>query len=936
MWVSLDELREIDAHGAAEVVAAAEAKRGCVVMATFDAQGEPVKAAKGAFGAIAFVPEDIVSKVRQFQERPGQRAYDHDGRTFVPDVVLQRLGVSEAAITEAATTGYWYEVMNARFVRGRIKVCKPEDRRHVFLTMAYALRAFPDKRDDLLGALFPGQTQCHCPRYAVVGTSEGSTWVSTADVRRACPRAVGEGDDLETFASMMTTTSRAANVRYVRQGLGGLETVRHPKAKDCFPFVSSTWVEETFGVRTEDANLELPVAFGTHPPNKGTSGAPKASKAAGVVNPKQTSVKCTLACRLVDKRARAIIEDIVDNVTKASRFASHVVNLHCIRLMDSTGGVLSDDFALDDGLIKRCARLAKVGAVADCAELRATMDLHAAVLEASRFDYRDQGNATKEDAKAYMANVKATFALAGPGRVSSLLKSAIALYPCGVENAVYKLTRYVEGAAFPAGDIPEEVVKLATKYRKVYDNTSLHLGFKVPDGVDQQGKLRDVLMLYWQLNKDHAALERSALATGRWARQALNRNVDGVKVWHRQSFALLPVNSLKRRHVRICQDVFATKIYKKLFNMNVEGLEKEAFVSLFRARGKRRQDVRTLRSVEQGWVMGRSFVTDGTSISMRYTNLSRGETAAEKKLREKGLLSESDLVADFKPGDRKVGIDPGRVNIMTTCERLGSGDIEVKKFTREEYYAGTQGDLKERRERRHNRYQDAMAAISTTRRRTSDGDEFARYVAAVGANKADLEKAYAGRSACAESFESYSGKHKALDGFLRKLGGHPDGGTLYVGLGAGKFACTGPGEKAVPTTAVQRRMKTAFKERMRVLMVDEWMTTQRSCVYPHDKLGAPERTLPGGGKIKDRDVRFCSSEAMLGSHPCPPPASLTEGLAKPAGTVWVCRDGNSAHCMMSLMGLPHEDRPEAFRRPSYPTPCTSGLFSGRCPEITSR
>jgi hypothetical protein len=928
MWVSLDELREIDAGGAAEVMEAAEAKRGCVVMATFDAEGEPVKAARGASGTTAFVPEDMVSKVRQFEERPGHRVYQYDGQTFVPDVVLERLGVSEAAIAEAALAGYYCEVMNARLVKGKLKPCAPEDRRHVLLSVAYAMRAFPDMRVDLLNALFPGQTQPHCPRYAVVGTVEGSTWVSTADVRRACPGAVEDGDDHATFASMMKTTARAANIRYVRQGRRGLEVVSHPKKKDCYPFVRSTWVEETFGVQTEDANLDLPVAFGTHPPNKGTSGAPKASKAAGVVNPKQTSVKCTLACRLVDKRARAIIEDIVDNVTKASRFASHLVNLHCIRLMDSAGGVLDDDFALDDGLIKRCARLAKVGAVADCAELRGTMDLHGAALEASRFDYRDQGNATKEDAKSYMGNVKATFALAGPGRVSSLLKSAIALHPCDVESAVYKLTRYVEGAAFPAGEYPAEVVELATKYRKVYDSTSLHLGFKVPDGVDQQGKLRDVLMLYWQLNKDHAALERSALATGRWARQSLDKKADGIKVWNRQSFALLPVNSLKRRHVRICQDVFATKIYRKLFNMNVEGLEKEAFVSLFKAGGKRREDVRTLRSLEKGWVMGRSFVTDGTSISMRYTNLSKGETAADKKLREKGILSEDDLVACFKPADRKVGIDPGRVNIMTTCERLESGEIEVKKFTREEYYAGKQGGLKERRERRHKRYQDAMAAISATRRRTSDGDEFARYVAAVGANKVDLEKAYAGRSACAESFESYSGKHKALDGFLRKLGGHPEGGTLYVGLGAGKFACTGPGEKAVPTTAVQRRMRTAFKERMKVLMVDEWMTTQRSCVYPHDKLGAPDRTLPGGGKIKDRDVRFCSSEAMLGSHPCPPPASLTEGLAKPAGTVWVCRDGNSAHCMMSLMGLPHENRPEAFRRPSYPTPCTSVVTSG--------
>jgi hypothetical protein len=927
MWVSIDELRAIDACGAAEVMTEAQAKRGGVVRATFDAEGEPVKAARGASGTTAFVPEYMVAKVRQFEERPGHRVYEYDGQTFVPDVVLQGLGVPAQAIAEAAAAGYWYEVMNARFVRGELKPCKPEDCRHVLLAISYAMRAFPGERDDLLSNLFPGETQSRCPRYSVAGTAEGSTWVSTEDVRRAVPGAVGEGDDLETFSSMMKPSLKAANIRHVRQSRRGLETVIHPKAKDCYPFLRSEWVEETFGIRTDDANLTLPVAFGTHPPNKGTRGAPKASKAPGVVNPKQTSVKCTLSCRLVDKRARAIIEDIVDNVTKASRFASHLVNLHCIRLMDSTGGVLGDDFALDDDLLKRCARLAKVGATAKCAELAATMEVYGAALEASRFDYRDQGNATKADAQAYMGNVKATFAQAGPGRVATLLKSALTLYPCAVENAVYKLTRYVEGAAFPPGEYPEEVAKLATKYRKVYDSTSLHLGFHVPDGVAQQGKLRDVLMLYWQLNKDHLALERSALATGLWSRRRANDDTDDVKVWNRQSFALLPVNSLKRRHVRICQDVFATKIYKKLFNMNVEGLEKEAFLTLFKAGGKRREDVRSLRSLDKGWVMGSSFVTDGTSVSVRYANLSKGETTAEKKLREKGLLAEDDLIADFKPADRKVGIDPGRVNIMATCERLETGDIEVKKFTRREYYAGKLGDLKERRERRHKRYEAAMAAISATRRRTSDGAEFAQYVAAIGANKADLEKAYAGRSACSESFESYSGKHKALDAFLRGLGSHPKDGTLYVGLGAGKFACTGPGEQSVPTTAVQRRMRTAFKERMKVLMVDEWMTTQRSCVYPHDKLGVPDRTLPGGGKTKDRDVRFCSSEFVLGSHPCPPPASLTEGLAKPAGTVWVCRDGNSAHCMMSLMGLRHEDRPEAFRRPTYPTPCMMGVVT---------
>jgi hypothetical protein len=379
---------------------------------------------------------------------------------------------------------------------------------------------------------------------------------------------------------------------------------------------------------------------------------------------------------------------------------------------------------------------------------------------------------------------------------------------------------------------------------------------------------------------------------------------------------LLPVNSFKRRHVRICQDVFATKIYRKLYNMDVQGLEEDAFMSLFRAVGKGRQDARCLRSEKKGWKLGRTFMTDGTSISLLYENRSRGETAAAKRLRTKGMLSKEDLEATFKETDRKIGCDPGRVNILATCERFADGELELKKFTRDDYYSlGSLDDLKERRERRHNLYKTAKAAVSCTRRRTSDGAEFAAYVAAVGTHRADLDKAYAGRSACSEAFEGYRFKNKALDGFLRGLGSHPDDGTLYIGLGAGQFACTGPGERSVPTTAVQHRMKTAFKERMKVLMVDEWMTTQLSCVAPYEKLGVPDRTLPGGGTTKDRDVRFCSSEPLLGSHPCPPLQSLTEGLVLPPGSEWVCRDGNSAYNMMELMGLRHDERPIAFRRP---------------------
>jgi len=84
-----------------------------------------------------------------------------------------------------------------------------------------------------------------------------------------------------------------------------------PKGQLCHIFVLPTWVETAFGVAVGEGDPALPVAFGAHLPDKGTKGAPKASTDPGVKNPRQTSVKCTVSCRLVNnKRARAVLEDM--------------------------------------------------------------------------------------------------------------------------------------------------------------------------------------------------------------------------------------------------------------------------------------------------------------------------------------------------------------------------------------------------------------------------------------------------------------------------------------------------------------------------------------------------------------------------------------------------------------------------------------------------
>ena len=113
-----------------------------------------------------------------------------------------------------------------------------------------------------------------------------------------------------------------------------------------------------------------------------------------------------------------------------------------------------------------------------------------------------------------------------------------------------------------------------------------------------------------------------------------------VRYWNRRGFSLLPVNDLKRRHVRIDTDTWVEHLYDKLFNVDIEGLQKEAFSSLFKGgdvleyrerdeeasgstppkKPKHREDVRKLRSADKGWKLGSSFTTDGVSLSLTYYN----------------------------------------------------------------------------------------------------------------------------------------------------------------------------------------------------------------------------------------------------------------------------------------------------------------------------
>ena len=305
LWVDLDKLAEVSADGARHVLDSREERSSQFVRVRY-VSGTPRKAVKTFTGEVStFVPESLVLKAPQFMERPQDQVYVIDGRPFLADCTLEAMGATKADI-EAATTGVSNgELRPIKIIKGEVKCRSADAVGWLFLSVALALRSLPSVRDSILERFYPGQQQVELPCYSVHGTPEGSKWTTTEDIRRVCGDLIPGGDDTAVFSAMMPAASRSAHLRYVKPTSCGLVAVRHPKDKDCHPFINATWVQEAFNVQAQVANMEMPVAFGVHPPNKGTSGPPRASKDPGVKNPKQTSVKCTLNCRLVEKKARS-------------------------------------------------------------------------------------------------------------------------------------------------------------------------------------------------------------------------------------------------------------------------------------------------------------------------------------------------------------------------------------------------------------------------------------------------------------------------------------------------------------------------------------------------------------------------------------------------------------------------------------------------------
>jgi hypothetical protein len=849
-----------------------------------------------------------------------------------------------------------------------------------FLDAAVAIAHHSEATELVHDLVAPGVPQPALPHYAIAGSTE--RYVSVRLLRRACasvPELAGVFPDDDIPDAQAVKDVWKQNRSFAFRAHDGTLHAATGQAARASPMVSMTRLATHPTLSTllplcgpGAATLPIVLSAGPVRSRAGRAGSDQVYKKA-----LKCTVKCGIRERLADPGARRAILDLVDTVSRMSRYGSLLMNLHVLRLLAEGGGAFAAGSAPDvwDTLVTNAMGFARKTQKPGrkYAELGLTAQRYAGDLDALEVPHVSGiGNTVKAEANQYVTSFLTAVSESGENRIRRLFIAAAELEGVWVRGLDTRLKGHVQDGTALSGDLHPRLAALAASYRELYVSKGLDGSFKFDvnalkgDKAKQSRRVAAILEVHWRINRDLVDIETAAVATGRWQRACGGARLGGVadgldladaseddpddledragdpddapesqkdvKVWRRRTFALLPVNDLRKRHVRIDRETWTLHLFDTLHGMDVQGLEYEAFMSLFKSGARsRRDDVSLLRSPGTGWTIGRSFTTDGTTIQMTYVNLGRSATSDEKR-RSQCKVAAEDAFGPLPEGAVVVGIDPGVINPLAAAWTDGDGVTHTKSLTHKDYYwLGHIDSVAKRRERRvSQRARAEVEALSATRRKTADLGEFAAYAAACNSGADALWDVYGDEKASSERFEIYRHKTKALDGWFselrREVTRRPDGApresvspVVVLAWGNAKFNASMRGCRAVPTSRVSARVRSARKAEFVVREVDEYLTTQ-NCVACHHRLQSGRRwkeTKRGGGWYTDRDVKWCTSPACLESHPCPAAAELLEGVHaddRRRKARAVDRDLNSALAMARLVGLRNEERPQEYRR----------------------
>ena len=686
-------------------------------------------------------------------------------------------------------------------------------------------------------------------------------------------------------------------------------------------FVSLGWLRTSADIwghiqqAIAPAHPSLPILMATNPSKPRVKAVPEGAKIC--------SVQRTLCRRLVETHKNPIhkaILRICEMERRMVEYGSLLLNVHLLHLLEEGGGELQD--GLGPGvfdasiLLRKCMAAVRYGKPKH-AGLAQTFDLYSDKFK-PLVDQTlpETGNCIKYAATQLVANAYGSIKNHGNQRVHALLTSVRKVHG-GTYQQVNQAVAYIEGRGAKPDEVPPEMLATCDKYFELYRQKGLHTypSFDIykHKKADQAQAARRCFELFYEINWDMSDVGQQAIASGRW-KSASNQTSDAeipdaateddnakIKNWKSYEFSLLPVAHLKSRCTLIDGDLMRRACFRGVKAL-VPNLD-----DIF-------NNNRAARSVLLGWKRSSLFRTNGTTlVEIWYLPKDRipaGAGMPPQGDRPTPRKSHDDRILD--QGARKVGDDPGDVNKHYVCEVLSDHSVRSHILTRAE---GNKAAGVQRKRRNHRQELFAKAAIEDlkrTRKKTADLQAFMQYVTVRVKHRSALALAYASRAARSDAFEEKRIRRSLLDKFINQV---IDGGTEGRDFRkSGSKLYWGEGNRT-RSAQLAKRLKTAFKDQVEHMWIDEGGSTKYDCVTGNELDFAWRQVEGKDGKkkqVKDRDVRFRKPEDALGSHhpyPVSPETLRARGGFREEDLRTrqpVCRDGNAAYTIYGRTGVPRD------------------------------
>lgn len=459
--------------------------------------------------------------------------------------------------------------------------------------------------------------------------------------------------------------------------------------------------------------------------------------------------------------------------------------------------------------------------------------------------YPSDSNTYVAAASQYLTNYRTQLQTTFQKRQASFFRTWVAHHPSEVvpEKEAYLLRWLVNGWGWPPGRTAPAwashptVTRMAAYHREV-------LGL---------GPGQAVCDRWW--DGVRPSLATAPRAMGGYERAVVySAMISEYLRRHRcRELSLAPLTHMRAMFIHVDSDVF----YGLLKDAKVIDCNKTAFTALRAEHWDSTFRVKQLlTSRQRGYARFTGTIqTDGVSLCVHYERPSlrpAEEVAAKAKSRpKKSAPTTVDTVhasIPRRPGDRVIGVDPGRSTLFMGVERTEDGFV-THKLSRPRYYQEA-GIVEARRKTEgwSAGIRPALDALSLCTHKGASLSGFARYVDTVQAHSDALWGEYLKRRYARQRLTAYSGKQRVLARFLAGLD-DGSGRRVLLAYGDGSVGSGGPGEQSVPCTRLLRECKRRFA----VQMVDEFRTSQ---VHAESQTRLA-RVVRGGRTL--RGLKWCGS-----------------------------------------------------------------------------